>query len=34
MTYDLDHPEIRQAVAKLCEGFPGDYWREKDREQA
>ena len=33
-TYDLDHPEIRDAVAKLCEGFPGAYWRECDREQA
>lgn len=34
MTYDLDHPEIREAVAKLCERFPGAYWRECDREQA
>ena len=34
MTYQLDHPEIRDAVAKLCEGFPGEYWRAKDREQA
>ena len=34
MTYELDHPEIRDAVAKLCEGFPGEYWRAKDREQA
>ncbi|MEM7508312.1 MAG: acyl-CoA dehydrogenase family protein [Pseudomonadota bacterium] len=30
MTYDLDHPEIRDGVAKLCEGFPGSYWRECD----
>ncbi len=25
--------EIRQAVARLCAGFPGEYWRELDREQ-
>ena len=25
------YPEIREAVAKLCEGFPGAYWREKDQ---
>ncbi len=23
-----DYPEIRDAVAKICEGFPGQYWRE------
>ena len=23
--------EIRRAVAALCAGFPGEYWREKDR---
>jgi acyl-CoA dehydrogenase len=33
MTYMLNHPEIRVAVAKLCEGFPGTYWRELDRAQ-
>jgi acyl-CoA dehydrogenase len=26
-------PEIRDAVAKLCEGFPGEYWRALDRER-
>lgn len=26
--------EIRGAVAALCSGFPGEYWREKDRERA
>ncbi|MEO1719796.1 MAG: acyl-CoA dehydrogenase family protein [Pseudomonadota bacterium] len=26
--------EIRDEVAKLCSGFPGDYWRKLDREQA
>jgi hypothetical protein len=25
------YPEIREAVRKLCADFPGDYWREKDR---
>ena len=28
------HPEIREAVARLCERFPGEYWRRKDRERA
>ncbi len=26
--------EIRRAVQALCEEFPGEYWREKDRERA
>jgi len=26
--------DIRDAVAALCRGFPGEYWREKDRERA
>ena len=30
----LDHADIRDAVAKLCQRFPGEYWRELDREQA
>ncbi len=34
MKYDLQHPEIREAVAKLCAGFPGEYWRGCDRDQA
>jgi acyl-CoA dehydrogenase len=25
------YPEIREAVRKLCAGFPGAYWQEKDR---
>ncbi len=29
-----DHPEIREAVRKLCAGFPGEYWRALDRERA
>ena len=27
-------PEIREAVRKLCAGFPGEYWRTLDRERA
>ena len=27
-------PEIREAVRRLCAGFPGEYWRAKDRERA
>ncbi len=26
-------PEIREAVRRLCATFPGDYWRERDRER-
>jgi len=29
-----NHPEIREAVAALCAGFPGEYWRKLDRERA
>ena len=25
------HQDIRDAVAALCENFPGEYWRKKDR---
>ncbi|MEE7447802.1 acyl-CoA dehydrogenase [Methylobacterium radiotolerans] len=28
------YAEIREAVAKLCAGFPGPYWRALDREMA
>jgi acyl-CoA dehydrogenase len=28
------HQDIRDAVAQLCSNYPGEYWREKDREQA
>ncbi len=34
MSYDLDHPEIREGVARLCANFPGTYWQTCDREQA
>jgi alkylation response protein AidB-like acyl-CoA dehydrogenase len=33
VTYPLDHPEIREAVIRLCDGFPGSYWRECDRQR-
>ncbi len=23
-----DYPEIRDSVAKICQGFPGQYWRD------
>ncbi|HEV7335496.1 MAG TPA: acyl-CoA dehydrogenase family protein [Bosea sp. (in: a-proteobacteria)] len=29
-----DHSEIRDAVARLCADFPGEYWRRLDREMA
>jgi alkylation response protein AidB-like acyl-CoA dehydrogenase len=28
-----NHTEIREAVARLCDGFPGEYWRDLDRER-
>jgi len=30
----MKHDDIRAAVAKLCEGYPGSYWRALDRERA
>ena len=32
MTHDYTH--IREEVAKLCQQYPGDYWRAKDKERA
>jgi len=29
-----EHAEIRAAVAKLCAGFPGEYWRKLDEDRA
>ena len=29
-----EHTDIRDAVAKLCAQFPGEYWRKLDREMA
>ena len=34
MSEDRTHPEIRDAVARLCADFPGEYWREKDKNKA
>ena len=34
MTESEDLNEIRRAVQALCAEFPGEYWREKDRERA
>ena len=28
------HAEIREEVAKLCARFPGEYWRQVDRDRA
>jgi acyl-CoA dehydrogenase len=29
-----DYTAIREEVAKLCTGYPGEYWRAKDRDRA
>jgi alkylation response protein AidB-like acyl-CoA dehydrogenase len=29
----MTHAEIRESVRKLCQGFPGEYWRALDRER-
>lgn len=29
-----DHKDIREAVARLCADFPGEYWRKLDEERA
>jgi len=34
MRYHLNHADIRDAVARLCAGFPDSYWRALDRERA
>jgi hypothetical protein len=34
MNQPSDLSDIRAAVAKLCAGFPGEYWRKLDREMA
>jgi acyl-CoA dehydrogenase len=33
MSSTIDTTEIRDAVARLCAEFPGEYWRRLDREQ-
>src|SRR5882757_1155493 len=30
----LNHPEIRESVRRLCADFPGGYWQALDRERA
>ncbi len=32
--FTADYPDIREAVARLCSAYPGEYWREIDRERA
>ena len=27
------YKDIRDAIAKLCDDFPGEYWQETDRER-
>ncbi len=35
MTHDNpEHAAIREGVAKVCEGFPGAYWRDLDARRA
>lgn len=34
MSYELNHQDIRDAVGQLCKDYPGEYWRQCDREQA
>ena len=34
LTLNEDYPEIREAVAKLCTGFPGEYWRKLEGQPA
>ena len=34
MDLDEDYPEIREAIARICEKFPGDYWRRLEDDRA
>ncbi|MCP4335108.1 MAG: acyl-CoA/acyl-ACP dehydrogenase [Gammaproteobacteria bacterium] len=34
MPEERSHPEVRDAVARLCKDFPDEYWRDKDRAKA
>src|SRR5580692_2157017 len=34
LTLGEDYPELRQSVRKICEGYPGAYWRKLEDEQA
>jgi len=33
MPDDRKHADVRDAVARLCADFPGEYWRDKDRQK-
>jgi acyl-CoA dehydrogenase len=34
MAEEPSHPEVREAVTRLCKDFPDKYWRDKDRVKA
>ena len=34
MTYELDHQDIRDGIARLCQDFAGDYWQACDKDDA
>jgi len=34
MTYSLDHQDIRDGIAKLCQDFGGEYWQDCDKQDA
>lgn len=34
MNYALEHTDIRDSVSRLCNDFPGAYWRQCDRDRA
>lgn len=34
MYVERDYPQIREAITKLCEQFPGKYWQQLDRDRA
>jgi acyl-CoA dehydrogenase len=34
LAFELDHPEVRDAVAKLCRRYPSEYWRKLDADKS
>src|SRR3546814_18663376 len=32
MSLEEDYPDIRDSVRKICENFPGEYWRKLEAE--
>ena len=34
MNSPSSYPEVREAIARLCAGFPGEYWRTLDQQKA